>query len=315
MNTTQPPFPGERPDSPAKKFANLSPGLAPAATVDNSAEATADVPSVDRLTEIQASLKKLERRDWWLWVMAVIVMLLLTGAVVSMSFPELLKTDDAFFRFSLNQAVRGLVGLVLLFNTYTIYQQVQVKRLRRQLSEQLEAMGRLRVRAEEFHRLATIDPLTGLYNRRFAEQRLAAEASRSQRYGHPLTVISFDLNNFKKINDKHGHPAGDEVLKAFADRLNAAIRVSDWAVRMGGDEFLAILPECAIGQVQSLINRIAKVEVDYDGMQIPVAYSYGCVGYEPGETPQRFLERADELLYADKRRSKKAAPQLSYAHQ
>jgi diguanylate cyclase (GGDEF)-like protein len=290
MSTTQPPLPPE---------------LLP--------DVTADVPTEDRLTEIQASLKKLERRDWWLWVMAIIVMLLLTGAVVSMSFPELLKTDDPVFRFSLNQAVRGLVGLVLLFNTYTIYQQVQVKRLRRQLSEQLQAMGRLRMRAEEFHRLATIDPLTGLYNRRFAEQRLAAEASRSQRYGHPLTVISFDLNNFKRINDKHGHPAGDEVLKAFADRLNTAIRVSDFAVRMGGDEFLVILPECTLGQLQSLLKRIGKVEVVNEGARIPVEYSHGSVGYEPGETPQRFLERADQLLYADKRRGKKAAPQLSYA--
>ncbi|MFZ0819579.1 MAG: GGDEF domain-containing protein [Candidatus Acidiferrales bacterium] len=275
-------------------------------------EVTADVPTEDRLTEIQASLRKLERRDWWLWIMAVIVMLLLTFAVVSMSFPELLKTDDPFFQFSLSQAVRGLVGLVLLFNTYTIYQQVQVKRLRRQLSEQLQAMGRLRIRAEEFHRLATIDPLTGLYNRRFAEQRLAAEAARSQRYGHPLTVISFDLNNFKMINDRHGHPAGDDVLKAFADRLNSAIRVSDYAVRMGGDEFLVILPECTIGQMQSLLNRIAKVEVVYEGTRIPVEYSYGSVGYEPGETPQRFLERADELLYADKRKSKIAAPQFFF---
>ena len=81
--------------------------------------------------------------------------------------------------------MRGLVGLVLLFNTYTIYQQVLIKRLRRQLSEQLEVMGRLKTRADESQRLATIDPLTGLYNRRFAEQRLAAEASRSQRHGHP----------------------------------------------------------------------------------------------------------------------------------
>ena len=175
-------------------------------------------------------------------------------------------------------------------------------------------MGRLRVRAEKFHRLATIDPLTGLYSRRFAEQRLAAEAARSQRYGHPLTVISFDLNNFKKINDRYGHPAGDAVLKKFADRLNTAIRVSDFAVRMGGDEFLAILPECTLAQVQSLLNRIAQVEVEYEGTQIPVGFSHGCVGYEPGETPQRFLERADQLLYADKRRSKQATPKLSYAN-
>jgi len=276
-------------------------------------ELTPEAPPESRLEEIQEQLRKLERRDWWLWIMAIIVMLMLTVAVVSMSYPELLKTDDAFFRFSLNQAVRGLVGLVLLFNTYTIYQQYQVKRLRRTLSGQLHAMGRLQVRAEEFQRQATIDPLTGLYNRRFAEQRLAAEAARCQRYGHALTVISFDLNNFKDINDQYGHPAGDQVLKEFAERLNKAIRVSDFAVRMGGDEFLAILPECAVGQAPSLLNRLANLEVEHEGVRIPVAFSYGCVGYETGESPQSFLERADQLLYADKRRSKQAAPQLSYA--
>src|SRR5579862_1449671 len=128
-----------------------------------------DIIPETRLEEIQASLKRLERRDWWLWAMAIIVMLLLTVAVVSLSFPELMNVQDPFFQFSLNQSVRGLVGLVLLFNTYTIYQQVLIKRLRKQLSEQLEVMGRLKVRGDEFHRLATIDPLTGLYNRRFAE--------------------------------------------------------------------------------------------------------------------------------------------------
>ncbi len=132
-------------------------------------------PQETRLEEIQASLKKLERRDWWLWAIAIVVMLLLTLAVVSLSFPGLMKTEDPIFQFSLNEAVRGLVGLVLLFNTYSVYQQIQIKRLRKQFSEQLQVMGRLKVRAEEFHRLATVDPLTGLYNRRFAESRLSAK--------------------------------------------------------------------------------------------------------------------------------------------
>lgn len=270
-----------------------------------------DAPPETRLEEIQASLEKLERRDWWLWAVAIVVMLLLTLAVVSLSFPELMKTEDPFFAFSLNQAVRGLVGLVLLFNTYSIYQQVQIKRLRRQFSEQLQVMSRLKVRAEEFHRLATVDPLTGLYNRRFAETRLAAEASRSQRYGHPMTVVSFDLNSFKQINDQFGHPAGDQVLKEFADRLNGAIRVSDYAVRMGGDEFLVILPECPAEQVQALFSRLKDVEVNCAGHIIQVQYSAGWVGYEPGESPEMFLERADRLLYANKRTSKQnAAPEL-----
>jgi diguanylate cyclase (GGDEF)-like protein len=266
-----------------------------------------DVPHETRLEEVQASLKKLERRDWWLWGAAILVMLLLTFAVVSLTFPGLMKTEDPFFQYSVNQAVRGLVGLVLLFNTYSIYQQVQIKKLRRQFSEQMQVMGRLKVRAEEFHRLATVDPLTGLYNRRFAESRLAAEAARSQRYGHPLTVVYFDLNNFKQINDRHGHPAGDQVLKEFAERLNNAIRVSDYAVRMGGDEFLVILPECPAEQVQALFNRLATIEVVYAGQIIPVKYSAGWVGYETGESPEHFLERADRLMYANKRSGKQAS--------
>src|ERR1700680_2046851 len=87
-----------------------------------------------RLAEVQEQLRKLERRDWWLWSMAMIVMLLLTFAVFSMSFPGLIKVGDPFFQSSLNRAIRGLIGLVLIFNAYTIYQQVMVKRLRRQFS-------------------------------------------------------------------------------------------------------------------------------------------------------------------------------------
>jgi len=261
-----------------------------------------------RMQEIQATLRKLEKRDWWLWSLAIVVMLLLTLAVLSLSFPGLMKFEDPFFQFSLNQSVRGLVGLVLLFNTYTIYQQVMIKRLRRQLSEQLDAMGRLRTRAEEFHKQATVDALTGLNNRRFAEQRLAAEAERSRRYGYPLTVLSIDLNNFKQINDRFGHPAGDLVLKEFAERLNSAIRVSDLAVRMGGDEFLVLLPECPAERVQVLLARLSPLEVDYHGKIIPVTFSAGWVGYERGETPDRLLERSDQRLYADKR-ARKARPQ------
>jgi diguanylate cyclase (GGDEF)-like protein len=266
-------------------------------------------PNESRLQEIQASLQKLERRDWWLWVMAILVMLLLTLAVISLSFPNLTRYEDPFLQFSVSQAVRGLVGLVLLFNTYTIYQQVMIKRLRRQLSEQLDAMGRLRARADEFHKQAIVDALTGLYNRRFGEQRLAAEAARSRRYDRPLTVMALDLNNFKQINDRYGHPAGDEVLKEFAARLNGAIRVSDLAIRMGGDEFLVLLPECPVEQVKVLLARLGPFEVDYQGERISVSCSAGWVGYEPGETPEQFLERADKTLYADKRARKARAQQ------
>ena len=246
--------------------------------------------------------------------MAVIVMLLLTFAVFSMSFPQLIKVDDPFFESGLNRAVRGLVGLVLIFNAYTIYQQVTVKRLRHQFSRQLEEMRVLQVRAEEFQRLALVDPLTGLYNRRVAEERMAAEASRSQRYGHPLTVVSLDLDAFKQINDTYGHQAGDEVLRHFAASLSSAIRLSDFASRMGGDEFLVLLPECSTSQVETLLARLRPMETEYGGEKISIGFSAGWVGYEQGETIEQFLGRADRTLYADKRagkaRAKEASPVL-----
>ncbi len=256
---------------------------------------------------MQEELRKVERRDWWLWSMAVVVMLLLTYAVFSMTFPGLIKVDDPFFQFSLNRAVRGLIGLVLIFNAYTIFQQITVKRLRRDFSQKIAEMRILQARAEELERLALVDPLTGLSNRRGAEARLELEAARSERYGHPLAVISFDLDTFKEINDTYGHLVGDLVLKEFSRRLNSAIRKSDTAARMGGDEFLVLLPECDTSHVQTLLDRLRPMETRYGVTVIPISFSAGWVGYEKGETTEHFLERADRVLYAEKRQSKERA--------
>jgi diguanylate cyclase (GGDEF)-like protein/predicted Zn finger-like uncharacterized protein len=190
-----------------------------------------------------------------------------------------------------------LIALVFLFNFYTIYQQILIKRLRRQLAEKQGHSDLLR-------NLAMIDPLTGLYNRRFAEQRLAAEVARSERKGHPLTILTLDLNNFKQINDTFGHPAGDQVLQEFAARLNKVIRGADLAVRFGGDEFLVLLPECTTRQLQLVLGRLGSLEVDWRGQKIPVTFSAGWKQYEMGERPEEMLGRADELLYARKRAGK-----------
>lgn len=268
----------------------------------------------EEMQKLQQSLRRLEREDWWLWWAAVIVMLMLTVAVVSLSLPALINEEHSFFQFHLEQAVRGLVGLVLLFNTYTIYQQVLIRRLRMQAAGQIEMMAGLRLRADEYHKLAMLDPLTGLYNRRFAEQRLQAEVDRSRRYGHPISVLLIDLNDFKQINDKHGHLAGDLVLKEFAARLSRSIRVSDLAVRMGGDEFMVLLPECPTDQIPGLLSRIGKVEVEYRGAVIPVTFCSGFAGFEAQESTQQLLDRADQTLYAGKRSGKGAGPTVTAHH-
>ncbi|MGB2652501.1 MAG: GGDEF domain-containing protein, partial [Candidatus Acidiferrum sp.] len=207
---------------------------------------------------IVENLRKIERRDWWIWANSIFVMLLLTGALLSFSLPSFYRGVPPMravplFRMKVSEAIFGLVALVVLFNVYTIYQQVLIKRLRRQLAEKQHHSLILR-------ELAMVDALTGLYNRRFAEQRLAAEVARSGRKGHPLTVVLMDLNEFKHINDTYGHPAGDLVLQEFAAALNRAIRGGDLAVRMGGDEFLLILPECNHAQLQLVLNRLGPLE-------------------------------------------------------
>jgi diguanylate cyclase (GGDEF)-like protein len=247
--------------------------------------------------EMGDKLRKIEQRDWWVWANSIFVMLLLTGGIISFALPSLMQGATTFFRIKFSEAIFGLVALVMIFNTYTIYQQVLIKRLRRQLAEKQNHSMILRG-------LAMIDALTGLYNRRFAEQRLAAEVARSARKGHPLTVVLLDLNEFKPINDSYGHAAGDLVLQEFAAALNRAIRGGDLAVRMGGDEFLLILPECNHAQLQLVLDRIGPLEVAWEGHRFPIKYSVGWKEYVSGDLPESMLVAADQALYANKRAAK-----------
>lgn len=268
----------------------------------NRSESLVDIAPEVRLEMLQVKVKRLERRDWWLWIVAICVMLLLTVAVLSMSFPGLIAPSDSIFQQSLDQMVRGLVGLVLLFNIYSIYQQMTIKQMRKLLSEQL-------AEAKEYLKQATTDPLTGLANRRTAEESLGREMARARRRKAPLTVVAFDLNNLKRINDRYGHSAGDMILCAFAQKLMHRRRGEDMAVRMGGDEFLLLLPECPADQVPMLLERLRPCEVNFHGARLPVEFSTGVATYEAPETGAQFLERADLALYADKRAAK-AAPML-----
>ena len=246
-------------------------------------------------------MRHVGRRQLWLWSSAVIVTLLLTVGIASFAFPRLLAQVDTAYSFNLSQAVRGLVGIVLLFNVYTIYQQFQIHRMQRELTGQISALDRMETRTEEVYKMAMLDPLTGLYNRRSGEQRLAEEVSRSQRYGRPLTIVSLDLDKLKEINDNFGHAAGDKVIKCFAERIGRAVRGSDLAIRLGGDEFLLLLPECKPEDVQLVLGRLNGMKVDLGGHSIPLAFSAGWTNYTPGESPEELLKRADDALYANKR--------------
>ncbi len=251
-------------------------------------------------------LRKIQRRQWWLWSSAVAVTLLLTLCIASFAFPGLVAQAQSQTTLDLSIAVRGLIGLVLLFNVYVIYQQLQIHRIQYHLSGQLSAMDRMEARTQEVYKLAVLDALTGLHNRRAGEHRLAEEVSRAQRHGHPLTVLMLDLDGLKAVNDRLGHAAGDRLLQAFAEHLSKGTRGSDVAVRLGGDEFLVILSECELDQVCHILERLRGLETQWEGERLPIAFSTGCAAYRPGELPGDLLKRADEALYVNKRAARES---------
>jgi diguanylate cyclase (GGDEF)-like protein len=112
--------------------------------------------------------------------------------------------------------------------------------------------------AAELAEQAVRDSLTGLYNRRFFDEALAQNIEAARRYGRELSLVLFDLNNFKQINDTCGHQAGDEVLKIFSRRLQETARKADIVCRIGGDEFAVILPETELSNVPNFLNRLGS---------------------------------------------------------
>src|ERR1700674_3030770 len=106
--------------------------------------------------KMQATMRRIERREWCLWSYAVLVTILLTLGIASFAFPALLSQTGEAYSFSINQAVRGLVGLVLVFNVYVIYQQVQLNRIRRQMTEQAFSVDKVETLAEEIYKVAVL---------------------------------------------------------------------------------------------------------------------------------------------------------------
>jgi diguanylate cyclase (GGDEF)-like protein len=246
----------------------------------------------------------LERRDLWASGNTAIIILGLTALVVSLSISLYLKTPNAVFGWDMSLAVWALVALVVFFTGHMVFQQLKLRTVQRELSEQ-------QIQAEVFRRLALFDPLTGLYNRRFAEERLRAEIARAERKGLSMVVVLLDLNDFKKINDRYGHPTGDQVLKEFAKSLSSSTRGSDLAVRWGGDEFMLLLLDCEIDQLSVVLGRLVGFAVEADGKALEVSFAVGWKAYEPGDEFEGLIEAADRNLYIHKAAAKVSKERLT----
>jgi diguanylate cyclase (GGDEF)-like protein len=171
---------------------------------------------------------------------------------------------------------------------------------------------------------AVTDPLTGLYNRRLFGETFEKELNRARRYNLPLGLVVLDLHRFKEVNDKHGHPRGDDVLRAAAATLKRSLRTSDSAFRIGGDEFALLLPQTDPAQTMALSRRIETVFAEtLRSLQLSVSVSmdHGVASFpQDGEQADQLIRVADERLYRLKHanhnrhangvsRSEAAAPQ------
>ena len=167
---------------------------------------------------------------------------------------------------------------------------------------------------------AVTDPLTGLYNRRLFSEAFEKELNRARRYGQPLGLVILDLHRFKEVNDKHGHPRGDEVLRSAATTLKKALRTSDSAFRIGGDEFALLLPQTDAAQALALSRRVGIVfeeSIAHLQMGVSVSMDHGVATFpQDGDQADQLIHVADERLYRLKHANhgKTPASEIGRAH-
>jgi diguanylate cyclase (GGDEF)-like protein len=160
-------------------------------------------------------------------------------------------------------------------------------------------------RFREARKLADLDALTNLHNRRYFHDTLAREVARAQRYDRRLALVVFDIDDFKAINERVGHLAGDSVLAQLAERVRSVVRGADIACRVGGDEFAVILPESTLADAEQLYRRLQfAVSTRPTGPADRLHLSAGIAELNPQDDAVSFFERADEALFRAKENGK-----------
>lgn len=182
--------------------------------------------------------------------------------------------------------------------------QRQIKALNQRLHEMEQESTELRKSAEESRELALKDALTGIWNRQALNEDLQKEFTRWQRYQKPLSLVVWDIDFFKRVNDEYGHAAGDKVLKTIARIFMQATRDADFIARFGGEEFVGVFPETRLEDALSLANKIReKVETSkfhYENKPVPITASAGLATFRPNDTIEDVFNRADAALYRAK---------------
>jgi diguanylate cyclase (GGDEF)-like protein len=195
-----------------------------------------------------------------------------------------LGIPEAEFTPKVRDAIMGLMG--------------EVDALRRELAQ-------TKVRLETVAKEADQDQLLPVLNRRAFVRELSRYISFTDRYGTPSSLVYFDLDGFKQVNDTYGHAGGDAALEHFASVLMENVRDSDCVGRLGGDEFGVLLSHATQEQAAKKADQLAGIlrrrPAEWSGKEIPVGFSYGAFELQSGEKAEVAMARADEAMYAHKR--------------
>jgi diguanylate cyclase (GGDEF)-like protein len=225
---------------------------------------------------------------------------------MSYTYPELERdSDDAVISSGLAVPLPGESGTLGYLTIFTRTRGHQYSDEDVRLLESLAVHAGPAIenanRFREARQLADLDALTGLHNRRFFHETLARECARAHRYERSLSLVVFDLDDFKDVNDRIGHLAGDAVLAEAAERVRSVVRTSDIACRVGGDEFAVILPESAIGDADQLYRRIQNAISSRPlGQGGKLFLSAGVAELRAEDDPASLFQRADDALYRAK---------------
>lgn len=245
-----------------------------------------------RAQQAGSSLRQIARREWWLWLSATFVALFSAVALVLSSFPSLFRHRQHFYEPTSDQARWAILCLLLLFNGWMLYRQWSFRRQRKQLGASNAAAD-----AGQLFDSSSTDSATGLHTRAFIEQQLGKEIARARRQNTALSLATIHLDEFDEINKRYGLSAMDAALKELARRMKKACRGSDFAARLADEDFLLVLPECNLGEVQAVLNRLGPLEMICSGRKITLVYTTGFVDYQPGDLPADLLKRAANLLH------------------
>jgi len=241
------------------------------------------------------------------WLAAFLTLVLLSALLdpyLAARVPPMERTTNTLF-FLLNMGASFLLLYMVLLYFVRDRQKVNQKVIDA-YTQLTRTTLHLEANEKRIREMMLTDALTGIANRRHLEQKLDEELKRMHRYKNQLAVVMTDIDNFKRINDKYGHPIGDTVIQTYARIIEEHIRSSDFAARVGGEEYLVLLPNNdeagAIAQAERI--REALANYDFPDIKGKVTASFGVICVEPAESASELLNRVDKALYQSKQLGK-----------